>query len=484
MAQTNQIVLSGALINNERVSVVHLKNMDGVNISIPVTKQNNFSLVTDSLTKGFFQIDQIGTIYLNTGYQLTIKPDNKQTYIFKGIGASENNAFRNAKNQLSDFFPLANKGTFARDLGELAQESYYIDPPIFLQKIDSFKEKGILLFDKSEDSFFKKYAAADLDFYAKHLLSLYVTFFGMDLKKMEVMPDKIRKLDRKAPDYLKQLLSITRLPQTKIMDIKQRQKLTDLAITKWDKNDEPLFKHSIFYREAFEKFFQHMSYSKYFSLLSKTTSADIKSLTVARGEITNPFILSYFDYTITSSILSKAKDTALLNKYYNEYITRASRKDYITEINKIYNNAISFSDNMPAPSFSYKNVAGKSISLESLRGKYVYIDVWATWCVPCKAEIPHLKLLEETYRNKNLEFVSISVDEQKNVNKWKKFTRENGLMGTQLMTDDAFESPFIKKMSINSIPRFILIDPDGKLISANALRPSDNELKILLNKLL
>jgi len=67
--------------------------------------------------------------------------------------------------------------------------------------------------------------------------------------------------------------------------------------------------------------------------------------------------------------------------------------------------------------------------------------------------------------------------------KWQTFVKTEQLTGIQLITDNAFDTPFITKMSINSIPRFILIDPQGKLVYANALRPSDKALRNQLDKL-
>jgi hypothetical protein len=70
-----------------------------------------------------------------------------------------------------------------------------------------------------------------------------------------------------------------------------------------------------------------------------------------------------------------------------------------------------FPAGMKSPVFeNYENYAGGTTSLEDLKGKYVYIDVWATWCGPCKQEIPSLKEVEKKYHDKNIEFVSISVD--------------------------------------------------------------------------
>ena len=141
-------------------------------------------------------------------------------------------------------------------------------------------------------------------------------------------------------------------------------------------------------------------------------------------------------------------------------------------------------NNSQAPNFDYENFAGGKTSLESLKGKYVYIDVWATWCGPCRAEIPSLKALEESMHGKNIEFVSISVDVEKDHEKWQNFVKEKSLGGTQLYADKNWNSDFIKAFGINSIPRFILIDPTGKVIDADAMRPSNGKLKEQLEGLL
>ena len=138
----------------------------------------------------------------------------------------------------------------------------------------------------------------------------------------------------------------------------------------------------------------------------------------------------------------------------------------------------------PSPSFDFENHKGGKTSLESLKGKYVYIDVWATWCGPCRAEIPHLKKTEEAYHGKNIEFVSISVDTDKDHEKWQKFVANKELGGVQLFADKNWNSDFIKAYGINAIPRFILIGPNGEIINADAPRPSSPELVKTLDQLL
>ncbi|MHA7944992.1 TlpA family protein disulfide reductase [Formosa sp. 3Alg 14/1] len=146
----------------------------------------------------------------------------------------------------------------------------------------------------------------------------------------------------------------------------------------------------------------------------------------------------------------------------------------------------------PSPLFvDYVNVDGSTTSLESLRGKYVYIDVWATWCAPCKAEIPALKALEKEYHDKNITFVSLSVDDDrthggswdKAKEDWLAMVADKELSGVQVMAPEGWKSQFVRDYKINGIPRFILIDPAGLIVDPSAPRPSDEKLKTLFTSL-
>ncbi|HLA56839.1 MAG TPA: TlpA disulfide reductase family protein [Flavobacterium sp.] len=136
-----------------------------------------------------------------------------------------------------------------------------------------------------------------------------------------------------------------------------------------------------------------------------------------------------------------------------------------------------------SPTFEYENFKGGKTKLEDFKGKYVYIDTWATWCGPCRAEIPHLQRVEEKYKGKNIEFVSISIDTKKDYEKWKKMVADKSLGGTQVIADNDWNSKFVRDFNINSIPRFILIGPDGNVIDADAKRPSDAALQTQLDAL-
>lgn len=137
-----------------------------------------------------------------------------------------------------------------------------------------------------------------------------------------------------------------------------------------------------------------------------------------------------------------------------------------------------------APEFNYANYNGGKTALTFFRGKYVYLDIWATWCAPCRAEIPYLKELEKHYKNRDIVFVSISVDKQDDYEKWVKFVNDEKLGGVQLFADKDFNSNWIRAFKVDGIPRFILIDPNGRVAEPDAFRPSSPELKSKLNKLL
>lgn len=172
-----------------------------------------------------------------------------------------------------------------------------------------------------------------------------------------------------------------------------------------------------------------------------------------------------------------------LETYYKSFMDTSTDEEHKTKITESYNKLKKLAKGSPSPKFvNYENYAGGATSLDDLKGKYVYVDVWATWCGPCKAEIPFLKEVEEKYHGKNIEFVSISVDKAKDHEKWKKMIEEKELGGMQLFADNDWNSDFVKGYLIQGIPRFILIDTEGNIINPNAPRPSDPKLIDLFNE--
>ena len=133
----------------------------------------------------------------------------------------------------------------------------------------------------------------------------------------------------------------------------------------------------------------------------------------------------------------------------------------------------------PSPEFRAIDVNGKPLSLKSLKGKYVYIDLWATWCGPCLGEVPHFQALEKKMHGKKIVFASISTDTDFKL--WKEFVKKSGMTGIQLNFDG--NKRFLELYGVTSIPRFILLDKKGHIINMNMTRPSDPETEKTLKSL-
>lgn len=123
-----------------------------------------------------------------------------------------------------------------------------------------------------------------------------------------------------------------------------------------------------------------------------------------------------------------------------------------------------------APEFTVNDRNGKPVSLTDFRGSYLYITVWATWCVPCKGELPYLDLLQKEYSGKNIKFLTVAIDDPVHRDNWKTFLMQNPHAGFHTFAESS--NDFNKDYMIISVPRFILIDPEGKIVSSNAPRPS------------
>ncbi len=198
--------------------------------------------------------------------------------------------------------------------------------------------------------------------------------------------------------------------------------------------------------------------------------------TIPNETIKNELIFSGAEYGMVK--------TESFEDYYPVFINASTNEENNAKITTVYNQLKSINEGQPSPKFTdYENNAGGTLSLDDLKGKYTYIDVWATWCGPCIKEIPDLKRIEKEYHGKNINFLSISIDASKDYDKWKKMIVDKELGGIQLMADKAAQSKFLKDYFITSIPRFILIDPDGKIVDKHAPRPSSSELIELFNEL-
>ncbi|MFT3823528.1 MAG: TlpA disulfide reductase family protein [Chitinophagaceae bacterium] len=168
-----------------------------------------------------------------------------------------------------------------------------------------------------------------------------------------------------------------------------------------------------------------------------------------------------------------------LRKNYGRYIITADQQRRETEISaKLAKEAAK--PGQAAINFTYPDIDGKKVSLTDFKGKVVLVDVWATWCGPCKVEIPHLKKMEEEMRDKDVVFMSVSVDENKDLQKWKDYVGNESLKGVQLFASGW--SDIARNYEIKAIPRFMVFDKKGNIVTIDGPRPSGKELRLLLEE--
>jgi thiol-disulfide isomerase/thioredoxin len=131
-----------------------------------------------------------------------------------------------------------------------------------------------------------------------------------------------------------------------------------------------------------------------------------------------------------------------------------------------------------------QDLKGKSFSLSDLKGKVLYVDIWASWCGPCRKQFPFAKELKNKLskkEKKNIEFLYISIDNTETV--WKMAIEELGIDGLHGISKGGWGSEVTAKFGVKSIPRYFIFDKKGRVVDKNAPRPSDPQLLDVLRKL-
>jgi len=137
-------------------------------------------------------------------------------------------------------------------------------------------------------------------------------------------------------------------------------------------------------------------------------------------------------------------------------------------------------DGNSAPDVKGVTVSGDSVNLASLKGKVVYMDFWATWCGPCRAEFPKSIELRKQFEGRNdVVFMYVSVDEDEE--KWEKFVAENpDLKGLHINGYGNYREGFGETYGTAGIPHYVLINKEGIVVESNAPRPSDERTVVLI----
>jgi thiol-disulfide isomerase/thioredoxin len=187
------------------------------------------------------------------------------------------------------------------------------------------------------------------------------------------------------------------------------------------------------------------------------------------------------DWLSATSLVGEIKKLSDKNqlKTYKAKVAAVKTPAYQSALQKTLDNLLRFGKGDPAVDFTAVDLDGKKVNLSSLKGKVIYVDLWATWCGPCMAEMPHYEELKEKYRdNPAVAFVSLSIDDGAAL--WKKSVESRKANGIQWLIN----RNTLNDYDIVSIPRSLLIDKEFRMVDMNAPMPSSKEIITLIDNLI
>ena len=431
------VLLSGNIKNSKETIIKMVNNSKSFEKEIIIDAGGNFkdTLYIDESGSYFYQIGKsYTTIFLKDGFDLTVTIDADNFYRstqFKGIGSAVNN------------YNVA-RGTLKNKLVGNPKTFFLVPVDDFLVKIEKNKEAFLELLETSnltvEDKQLQRKVIEN-----DYLLTRYNydKFNHYHTKKHPVLPegyyDPIRAMN---------------------MD------------------DEESFNNDKSYRNLVIENWRLTSKEE----IAKDTSLTLVSFVESK-------IKEIKSTKIKDQIISMLfRQMSLKNKNYEKDYPRImdmlSDEKLKDKLTMRYESVNHTKPEMPAPNFNYENYKGGTTDIKDLKGKILYVEVWATWCGPCIKEMPALTQLIKDFKGQDIEFISISIDSKNDYEKWRKMVPEKNVGGTQLFADKGLKSDFMQAFSVGLIPRSILLDKQGKIITHKAPRPSATKTKSYLDSLL
>jgi len=453
--------------------VVFLENVNHYKEPINIDEKGNFAF-NDKLDSGYYSIDKDVYLFLGPDMNLSLNGKLNQLQI-QGTGQNENLAFNEINSLINKFFPLDENL-------HLDKKFNTVEPNDFLSLINYFKSEAKSVLNKAGlGNKFIRTQTDHINYAAKFFINDYIKRYGIDTEK-EVEYYKLAETIKPGSDLTEVLIPAVKAMHLKRLSSEKTAEMQALIWEDFDINNSDLYSFSSYYRS--------LLYNRIESLRTAELIRSPYLKNKSPYELRRDIVKREFDYGPIREDLLFQNTINLINgglndeKIVSEYLNAARDKVYHEEVLRKFEKLKLVAPGNEAPSFNYKDQYNRTVTLSDFKGSYVYLNIWASWCAPCKMEVPYLKQIEKKYQNQNIRFVNISVDLQSQRDKWLQVVKEQYPSGVHLLSDKDFRSDFIKAFCINTIPRFILIDPEGRIVNSNAPRPSNPKLQETLDKLL
>jgi thiol-disulfide isomerase/thioredoxin len=451
--QHNAAVIVSIFNNLEPTTLVESKTDSMGNCSFKIPTQGPMYV---SIQIG----EKYGEVYLEPGYELTINEngrDYKAPLRFSGHGAETNNHISWVNSNVERI-----RWTNGRGIPEL-------DMPGFLHRLDSMKT--------TINNFHKQYidtvklpgeAIARLEF-KNRLKFLNVEqeykFFALNNANNEFWEARKngRPYERRLPDGLENLAR--EIPFD-----------TTLIAEGWF--DYQMLLNLYWQSEIQIPTSERLGSNSSYYMMPLMTDSLIERGNYPKGirEFLHAFDVAYW--------LSASGITPEIEIVFGGFKKTYKNSRYLPVLNRRYDEWLALGPGKPAPDLEGYTIQGKKVSIKDLKGKIVYIDVWATWCGPCREEIPFSKKLQQEFSGEEtVQFLNVSVDSRRS--DWEQFLQKDKTWnGLHIIIDPEKIQSLYTTYKLFGVPDYILIDQAGNIVNMKAPPPSDEKVRSEIEKLL